>query len=110
MPYGHDREFYRLQYPPEAAPRFIDGGVIHRVVDLGEGGFRYAPSDGQGPVAGSEVKGILEFPEDDPVEVRGTVVRIQAGEVAVHCAPRGIPLAVVLREQRRLRRRYPFRT
>jgi hypothetical protein len=54
------------------------------------------------------VKGTIEFPEDDPLEVEGVVVRYRDGEIAVHCNRRPIPLALVLREQRRLRRKYPF--
>ena len=104
-----DRQFFRLQYPIDAAPRFIEAGLAHRVVDIGEGGFRYAPSQGVVPTAGTPVKGTLEFPEDDPLDVVGTVVRIQAGEVAVHCTPKGIPMALVIREQQRVRKRYPFR-
>ena len=59
--------------------------------------------------AGETVSGTLEFPEDDPLEIEGTVVRLQGGEVAVKCTARPIPLRLVLREQRRLRRRFPFR-
>ena len=108
--YPFDREFFRLQYPIDAAPKFVEAGLSHRVVDIGEGGFRYAPSAGPLPAAGTPVKGVLEFPEDDPIEVAGTVVRVQDGEVAVHCVPRGIPMALVIREQRRVRKKYPFRT
>ena len=109
MSFDHNREFYRLQYPPQAAPRFVCAGVAHRVVDIGEGGFRYAPATQPVPLAGETISGVLEFPEDDPLEVQGTVVRLQGGEVAVKCAPRPIPLALVLSEQRRMRRRFPFR-
>ena len=104
-----DREFFRLQYPMDAAPKFVEAGLGHRVVDIGEGGFRYAPTEGVIPVAGAPVKGTLEFPEDEPVEVTGTVVRVQGGEVAVKCAPRAIPMGLVIREQLRVRKRYPFR-
>jgi hypothetical protein len=108
--YPFDREFFRLVYPVDAAPKFVEAGFGHRVVDIGEGGFRYAHAEGVVPAAGTPVKGTLEFPEDDPLEVTGTVVRVQAGEVAVRCAPRAIPMGLVIREQRRVRRRYPFRT
>ena len=104
-----DREFFRLVYPIDAAPKFIEAGIGHRVVDIGEGGFRYAPTGGVIPAAGTPVKGTLEFPDEDPIEVVGTVVRIQSGEVAVRCAPPGLPMALVIREQKRVRRRYPFR-
>jgi hypothetical protein len=110
MPFDHDREFYRLPYPPEAAPYFVaDSGLRYRIVDIGEGGFRYAHEDGPVPRDGDTVRGRVEFPEDNAVEVVGTVVRYRMGEIAVHCRTRGIPLAIVLREQRRVRRRYPFR-
>jgi hypothetical protein len=108
MPFDHDRAFYRVPYPPPAAPCFVASGVQHRVVDIGEGGFRYVAASDAVPSHGSEVKGTIEFPEDDPLEVEGVVVRYRDGEIAVHCNKRPIPLALVLREQRRLRRKYPF--
>jgi hypothetical protein len=109
MPFEHDRAFYRLQYPPQVAPRFVAFGVTHRVVDIGEGGFRYASETQPIPLAGNRISGVLEFDDEDPLEVEGTVVRYQLGEVAVNCSPRPIPLGLVLREQRRLRQRFPFR-
>ena len=110
MPFEHDRQFYRLQYPPASAPRFVANAVEHRVVDIGEGGFRYALASGPFPAQGDLVNGSLMFPEnDEPVEVEGVVVRVRDGEIAVHCNTRAIPLRLVLGEQRRLRRHYPFR-
>ena len=108
--FKHDREFYRLEYPPAGAPIFVDSGVSRRVVDIGEGGFRYAHDHIEQIQAGQTVKGVIEFPEGDSLDVQGTVVRLQGGEVAVRCAARVIPLSIVLSEQRRLRRRFPFRT
>jgi hypothetical protein len=109
MPFDHDRQFYRLPYPPQVAPQFLAEGVEHRVVDLGEGGFRYVVSSGPVPLEGQPVKGTIRFAEEDPLDVEGFVVRYSNGEIAVHCKTRPIPLAIVLREQRRLRRQFPFR-
>lgn len=109
MPHDHDRAFYRLAYPAQVAPKFRQGTLAHRIVDIGEGGFRYAPTDGPWPAVGDSVAGVIEFTSSAPLEVEGVVVRIQAGEIAVHCTPRPIPLAIVLREQQELRRRFPFR-
>ena len=108
MAFDHDRAFYRVPYPPPAAPQFVANGVRHRIVDIGEGGFRYVESSDPVPAQGETVTGTIEFPEDDPLEVQGVVVRYRDGEIAVHCNNRPIPLALVLREQRRLRRRFPF--
>ena len=96
-------------YPPQAAPKFVSNGVTYRVVDIGEGGFRYAIEEPPYPLPGDAIKGVLEFEEEDPFEVEGVALRLQGGELAVHCAKKSIPLAIVLREQRRLRRRFPFR-
>jgi hypothetical protein len=109
MSYPFNRAFYRIQYPIAAAPRFVAAGVAHRVVDCSETGFRYAPDDGRFPAVGSTVEGTLDFRGTEELDVRGTVVRIQAGEIAVHCGDTPIPLAVILREQRYLRVHYPFR-
>ena len=108
MAYEFDRAFYRLRYPPQAAPSFVSDGVTHRVVDIGEGGFRYAPVGDPFPLAGATVSGTLEFAEEESLNVEGTVVRVQGGEVAVHCGAHPIPLGLVLREQRRVRQRFPF--
>ncbi len=109
MSYPHDRQFYRLSYPVRGAPRFVASGLTHRVVDIGEGGFRYASEDPSVPELGAAVAGVIEFTEGEPLELEGIVVRVQGGEVAVHCAQRAIPLAVVLREQRYVRKHFPFR-
>lgn len=108
--YKFDREFYRLQYPPAGAPTFMDAGVARRVVDIGEGGFRFVHDHIEQITSGQTVRGVIEFPEGDSLSVEGTVVRLQNGEVAVRCAERVIPLSIVLSEQMRLRRRFPFRT
>ena len=111
MPFEHDREFYRLVYPLQAAPKFLAASAQYRVVDIGEGGFRYAVGEGEGavPFDGDEVSGTIIFAEEDPLEVHGVVVRYRDGEVAVHCQRQRIPLAIVLREQRRVRIHFPFR-
>ena len=82
---------------------------VHRVVDCSETGFRYAPADERFPDIGSTVEGTLDFRGTEELEVKGTVVRIQAGEIAVHCGDTPIPLGVILREQRYLRVHFPFR-
>jgi hypothetical protein len=110
MAFKYDREFFRLQYPPPMAPRFTHNGVVHQVVDIGEGGFRYALATEDAPMAGRTVKGTIDFEEEDTLEVEGTVVRTQDGQVAVRCPPRSIPMRVIIREQQRVHRRFPFRT
>jgi len=43
------------------APTFTMNGVVRRVVDIGEGGFRYSLVAEGGPIAGATVKGTIEF-------------------------------------------------
>jgi hypothetical protein len=46
----------------------------------------------------------------DSSEPEGTVVRTQGGEVAVRYTRRSIPMRVIIREQQRVRQRFPFRS
>lgn len=105
----YDREFYRVRYPDVAAPRFVERGLTHRIVNIGAGGFRCMPADRATPMVGSVVAGIIDFRQAEPLTIEGIVVGVQAGEVDVHCAKRAIPLAVVLREQRHIRQHSPGR-
>jgi len=110
MAWQFDREFSRLSYPAQAAPRFVIDGTSHRVIDIGEGGFRFAREGRALADIGQPVKGTIEFPEgEDPLEVEGVVIRQVEGDIAVHCRSKSIPLGLVMREQKRLRQRFPFR-
>lgn len=107
--YAHERAHYRLAYPVMERPRLLleDEGL--EVVDCSERGLRFRAADGPVPELGTHVQGTLVFRLGETEEVEGAVVRVQAGEAAVHLTVRGVPFSRIWAEQRRLRSRYPDR-
>ena len=109
MAYPIDRAHYRILYPLNERPSLRTGDDAYEVIDCSEGGLRYALGDGPSPEVGTELRGTISFRTGDDCEVSGNVVRVQAGGVAVRLIGAGIPLAIILEEQRYLRRNYPMR-
>jgi hypothetical protein len=110
MGFPFDRGEYRIPYPPTARPRLIIGERELMVVDCSQRGLRYVAESGEVPEVGSMVEGRVRLlSRGAPVEVSGTVVRMQDGEVAVHLAGPGIPMQRVFDEQRYLARHFPAR-
>jgi PilZ domain len=103
-----ERAYYRIVYPLRDRPRLELGGRQHEVVDCSEGGLRFQLTSGAPPELGAPVRAVVRFHEGQEVAVEGAVVRVQGGHVALRLA-RGIPLAVILAEQRYLRAHYPTR-
>lgn len=91
----------------------LECGSSYPVIDLSEQGVRYlAQGDALEagavvlPSVGQQVRGRL-LPEGERegatgVPLRGRVLRVQDGEVALHFGAATLPLAVVMSEQRRV--------
>lgn len=103
--YQFEREHYRIEYPPAARPRFLVDGSHREVIDVCEQGLRYRAADDERRAIGDEVEGIVRFLRGEEVRVLGTVVRLDDREVALRLSV-GVPLRVVLEEQRFLRERH----
>ncbi len=100
-----EREHYRIKYPAAARPRFIGGGLERDVIDLCEQGLRYRAAEGEARAVGDVVEGIIRVRRGDEVPVLGTVVRVIEREISLQLTA-GVPLRLVLDEQRYLRERY----
>jgi PilZ domain-containing protein len=99
-----EREHYRIQYPTAARPSIVIDGQAHEVIDLSERGVRFRAGDTTITV-GDELSGRLRFRQGEPIDVKGTVLRIVAREIAVRLEV-GVPLKVIIEEQRYLRERH----
>lgn len=108
MEYPFSRSIYRIQYPEKARPALtLPAGVV-AVVDCSEEGLRYLPAKGPLPELGTVVAGKVKFKSvDSEVAVRGKVIRVQAGEIAIQLESPGVPRAVIFSEQRFIGKRYP---
>jgi hypothetical protein len=108
MPTENRRGFYRIYFPPEARPRLLLDGpgatrAVCEVLECSERGLRFvAPTPWTLP-AGTVVSGLLGFARGADTRVAGTVTRISPDEIALVLNRQGIPLGMILDEQRWLR-------
>lgn len=100
-----EREHYRIMYPAAARPRFLGDGLEREVIDLCEQGLHYRAADGETRAVGDEVEGTVRLRRGEEVRVLGVVVRVTDREVALKLSV-GVPLRIVLEEQRYLRERH----
>jgi hypothetical protein len=100
-----EREHYRIVYPAAACPRLLGGGLEREVIDLCERGLRYRAADGETRAVGDGVESVVRVRRGEEVRVLGTVVRVCEREVALRLSV-GLPLRLVLDEQRYLRERH----
>jgi hypothetical protein len=99
MAWAYDREHYRVAYPTALRPKLLVHGVSFDVVDISERGIRFRLGSAQAPEPGFELHGVLRFRRGETITIRGAVLRVDQGEVAARLEE-GIPLRVVMEEQR----------
>lgn len=109
MSWQFNRAHYRIEYPERERPRFATADTEFVVVDCSERGFRYRSPAGPHPEIGTIITGTLVFRGQREVMVEGEVVRHDKTDIALRLSGPGIPLAIILDEQRYLRSRYPTR-
>jgi PilZ domain len=97
-----DRRHSRIQYPNAARPQITIGGRSFEVIDLSEGGVRFKAEDTPSIAVGDEVSGTVRFRRTETIEIKGSVVRLGGREVALKLDV-GIPLRIIIEEQRFLR-------
>ncbi|MEO7986026.1 MAG: PilZ domain-containing protein [Gemmatimonadales bacterium] len=102
MEWPHPREHYRILYPTSVRPRLISGEYERDVVDVSEQGMRVRLAENEMMEAGEPVEGIIRFRRGPDVKVAGTVVRVEGRDAAVHLDA-GVPLKIIIEEQRYLR-------
>jgi hypothetical protein len=99
------RRHFRLRYPPGAGPLLLTGGGEFRVTELSERGLCYSPGLAT-TLLGESLAGVLRFECGAEARVAGAVTRTSLAATAVRLA-RGVGLARMLAEQRRILRDFP---
>lgn len=106
------REHYRVVYPVIDRPRFHAGVVSGVVLDCSESGVRVEvdplPDDVEITVQERMVAEI-RFGRGEEQEVAGLCVRWDGRTLVLHLDSIPIPYRTILREQWKLRQRYPWR-
>jgi len=99
MAWAHEREHYRVAYPTALRPKLLVQGHTFDVVDISERGIRFRLGKAEEPAPGFELLGAVRFRRGETITVRGVVLRVVQGEVAVKLEE-GVPLRVIMEEQR----------
>lgn len=100
------RAFFRLPYPHTERPSLRVDDTLYPVSEISEGGLRVVALDQSEVLAQQlDVQGTLHL-VDAKVDVHGRVLR-QQGEEVVLVLSEGIPLSLMVSEQRRLIQKYP---
>lgn len=98
-----DREFFRIRYPTLENPILEIGKHKLVIIDLSEGGMRFALKKGLVFREGELMEGKVVFGTRGSLIVKGVVLRISPSECAVLLdEPSRIPLARIMEEQRLL--------
>jgi len=100
-----ERSFFRLHYPEGDRPALRIAGADHPVADLSEEGVRFLAPAGPWTGVTGEVEGLIRLADGEELAVRGSVIRAEQGFVVLRLS-RGVPLAVMIREQQRVRREH----
>ena len=102
------RAHFRLRYPQEERLHLITDNGEYLVCEISEGGLRIVLQAQAGAtVVPDRLVGLLNI-QDETVAIEGRILRRDDKEV-VMVLSEGIPLPLVLNEQRRLLRKYPNR-
>jgi hypothetical protein len=106
-PWPQERAFPRLQYPSHLRPYLVTRHDLCEVVDCSERGVRYGCTV-ELPAVGTLVSGRLCFRSGAEVSIRGRVVRVQSGEVALELdEAHAIPSELLAAEEAALGRAQP---
>ncbi|HRF62467.1 MAG TPA: PilZ domain-containing protein [Candidatus Competibacter sp.] len=100
------REFYRLKFPPPERPCLVVGRQKYQVLDCSARGLRFVITQQPTPLLGELVEGWLHFRRNAKAPIRGLVIRIQNGEIALHMPDSEIPFTILRGEERYLLNHY----
>lgn len=100
------REFYRLKFPPFERPCLLVGRQQYEVLDCSARGLRFTLSRQAPPSLGDWVEGRLQFRRNTHAPIRGLIIRIQNGEIALYMPDNEIPFTILRGEERYLLNHY----
>ncbi len=98
------REFFRIPYRSPEVPIFEFDRTKYNVVDISEGGIKFALKKGMFFAEKDPIVGMLIFPSKrGMVQIKGTIIRVTTRDVAIQLDENArIPFAKVMEEQRLL--------
>ncbi|SMF30100.1 hypothetical protein [Pseudobacteriovorax antillogorgiicola] len=100
------RNYFRLEYPNEVRPRIFIDKNSYPVINLCEGGVKFAIDPRKDDVEAERVhEAVIVFHNSDQTEVIGKVIRSEKDSVVLKLSE-GVPLQQIMAEQRFLLNKY----
>ncbi len=107
------RNHFRVEYPVKDRPILSARQWRGEVMDCSETGVRVHLPDGipgePNLIDGERLTASIRFAQGDTIEVEGTVVRHAGTTLVLRLDVAQVPFSRIIREQRWLRSRYPWR-
>lgn len=104
---NNKRDHFRLEYPKDERPVFVVDRKSYEICDVSEHGLKFQLRDGFKPMTKTRIKGVIHFGEGRTCAVEGVVLRmVDAQKQCVVKLTTGVPLPMMMEEQRRLIRKY----
>ncbi len=101
------RSYYRLRYPRAERPALRSEDREFKVSEVSEGGARIVLKGEHDVELDQPFAGTLCFPDGESTAVEGIVMRSDEYEIVVALS-RGVSLNRMVKEQSRLRQKYPI--
>jgi len=101
------RAFYRLRYPFADRPKVRFNDCEYTVIEISERGARILYISGSSNSIPSCCEGSIQFTDGETVDIVGNVIWSDEREIAIGLS-KGISLQRMVREQARLRKKYPL--
>lgn len=98
------RANYRIEYPRSLRPTLTIDHVAHEVINLSEKGIKFARTDHYQPQVKDPILGTLTFANRESLAIVGRVLRL-SGQFCVAVMRQGVPLPIILEQQRILLRK-----
>jgi len=99
------RQFVRVFYPTRCPAKFMPEMILNHhhclILDISEGGIRFAISN-SALIKHGTATALLRFPDGAEIEISGEVVRRNYNQIALQLS-KGIPYSRIMSEQLRLR-------
>lgn len=97
---AQQRKHFRIVYPFAEQPTLVFGKEKLKVIDLSEQGVRFEkPTVSK---VGMPITATIEFSDKTKVKIVGKVIRENSDGTAIALLTEGVPLPLIMKEQRRM--------
>ena len=99
------RQHFRVEYPPEVQPLFIQKKNQHSIIDLSERGIKFSIERTFRMKVGDKLEGKVVFSDNDETDIKGKILRLDEAYAVIYLDQR-VSLQKIMEQQRFLLNKY----